>query len=204
MKLLAVITARANSFRLPGKNLKKIKNKSLVEITIDFIKKIESIDDILITSDSKKINNLAKKKNIKVVNKRPIGLSSIKTPSAFTVIHAVKWYEKNYKKKVDAIALFQPTTPFRDKFFIKKCIEKFFLLRKTVASSNINFKKKNLNLTDGSIYIINERELFKLKSFNEKNAVKIYSKSNINSIDIDNFNDFNKARKLANVIKDKI
>ena len=65
MKLLGVITARANSSRLPGKNLKKIKNKTLIEITIEFIKKVENIDDILITSDSAKINNIAKKKVLK-------------------------------------------------------------------------------------------------------------------------------------------
>jgi CMP-N-acetylneuraminic acid synthetase len=200
MKLLAIITARANSTRLPGKNLKKIKNKSLVEITIDFIKKIEHIDDILITSDSKKINDIAKKKNIKIVDKRPIGLSSIKTSSALTVIHAVKWYEKHYKNIIDAIVLFQPTTPFRNKIFIKKCIEKFFLLKKTVASCNICFKRGNLNLSDGSIYIINKKELFRLRSFNEKNAYKIYSKNITNSIDIDNFEDLSKARRLANVI----
>jgi len=204
MKLLGVITARANSSRLPGKNLKKIKNKTLIEITIEFIKKVENIDDILITSDSAKINNIAKKKGIKVVEKRPSGLSSITTTSALTVIHAVKWYEKKYKKKVEAIALFQPTTPFRSVSFIKKCINKFFLFRERVASSNIYYKKKNSSLTDGSIYIIDKKELFRLKSFNEKNAIKIYSKSAVNSIDIDNFKDLNKALRLSNVIKNKI
>lgn len=201
MKLIGVIPARANSFRIPGKNLKKIKNKSLVEITIDFLKKVKTLDDILITTDSEKIKNIGKKKNIKVVEKRPFGLSSKTTPSAFTVIHAVKWYENNYKKKVDAIALFQPTTPFRDIHFIKKCIDKFILLGTTIASSNFSLKKKNTNLTDGSIYIIKKEELFRLKSFNEKNAIKIYSKNTINSIDIDNYDDLVKAQKLCNVIK---
>ena len=62
-------------------------------------------------------------------------------------------------------------------------------------------KKKNTNLTDGSIYIIKKEELFRLKSFNEKNAIKIYSKNTINSIDIDNYDDLVKAQKLCNVIK---
>ena len=65
-------------------------------------------------------------------------------------------------------------------------------------------KKKNSSLTDGSIYIIAKKELFRLKSFNEKNAIKIYSKSAVNSIDIDNFKDLNKALRLSNVIKNKI
>ena len=35
MNLLGIITARAHSTRIPHKNLKKIKNKCLVEITMD-------------------------------------------------------------------------------------------------------------------------------------------------------------------------
>jgi len=61
-----------------------------------------------------------------------------------------------------------------------------------------------MSLTDGSIYIIDKKELFRLKSFNEKNAIKIYSKSAVNSLDIDNFKDLNKALRLSNVIKNKI
>ncbi len=201
MNLLGVITARANSLRLPKKNLRKIKNKTLIEITINFIKKIKSVEDLVVTSDSKKINDIAKKNQIKFVNKRPAGLSLNNTSSAKTTIHAVKWYENKYKKKVKAIALFQPTTPFRDKEFINLCIEKFFKLKKTVASSNIIFKKKNLNRTDGSIYLIKKDELFKLKSFNEINAIKIYSHNKFNSIDIDSFDDLYKAQKLASIIK---
>tara|TARA_B110000238_G_scaffold198189_1_gene242263 strand:- start:231 stop:503 length:273 start_codon:yes stop_codon:yes gene_type:complete len=88
--------------------------------------------------------------------------------------------------------------------FIKKCIDKFFLLRERVASSNVYYKKKNSSLTDGSIYIIAKKELFRLKSFNEKNAIKIYSKSTVNSIDIDNFKDLDKAQKLGNILKNRI
>ena len=54
MKILAVITARANSNRLKNKNLKKIKNKSLVEITIDFVFKLKKISDILLQVTQKK------------------------------------------------------------------------------------------------------------------------------------------------------
>ena len=32
-----------------------------------------------------------------------------------------------------------------------------------------------------------------------KNAIKIYSKSTVNSIDIDNFKDLDKAQKLGNI-----
>ena len=55
MNLLGIITARAHSTRIPHKNLKKIKNKCLVEITMDFVKKINYLSDAVITTDSKKI-----------------------------------------------------------------------------------------------------------------------------------------------------
>ena len=198
MKILAVITARANSTRLKNKNLKKIKNQTLVEITINFVSRIKKISDIIISSDSNKINEIAKKKQIKIVEKRPFGLSMKNTSSALTVIHGVKWYEKKFGK-VDAVALFQPTTPFRNITFINKCIDKFILKKKPVVSSLISNKKK-LNSSDGSIYLILKKDLFRLKSFNEVIATKVYSTDSKYSIDIDNMNDLERAKKLANII----
>ena len=140
MKILGVITARANSTRLPNKNLKKIKNKSLIEITINFSKKLNILFDILVTSDSKKINDIAKKNKINFVEKRPNGLSMKNTSSATTVINAIKWYEKKYEK-IDSIILLQPTTPFRDIKFVNNCIEKFLKFKKPVISVH-RLKKK--------------------------------------------------------------
>lgn len=201
MNLLGIITARAHSTRIPHKNLKKIKNKCLVEITMDFVKQINYLSDVIITSDSKKIISLANKKKFKFVEKRPRGLSSKFSRSSDTVIHAVKWYENKFKKKVDAIALFQPTTPFRDLKFINKCIEVFFNNKKTVVSSSINYFNRELKMSDGSIYLINKNDLIRLRSFNELNAKKVYSRNNINSIDIDNFEDLEKAQRLASIFK---
>ena len=107
----------------------------------------------------------------------------------------------NIKKKVDAIALFQPTTPFRDVKFINKCIEVFFNYKKTVVSSQISYFNKELKMSDGSLYLINKNDLIRLRSFDELNAKKVYSRNNINSIDIDNFEDLEKAQRLANIFK---
>ena len=197
MKILAVITARANSTRLKNKNLKKIKNKTLVEITINFIKKIKKIDDVILSSDSRRINLIAKNKNIKTVERRPYNLSTKNTPSAKTVIHAVKFYEKKFKK-IDAIALFQPTSPFRNEKFINKCIKKFLRIKKTVISSSKIGKNKLQNKPNGSLYLILKKDLFRYKRFDSNNAIKVYSNSLRQSIDIDNYSDLIKARKLAN------
>ena len=65
MKILALILARDGSLRLKNKNNKKIKNKCLVERSIEIAKKLKKkniINDILISTNSKKIFNIAKKK----------------------------------------------------------------------------------------------------------------------------------------------
>ena len=156
MKILGIITARAHSSRLFKKNLLKIKNKSLVEITLDFSKTISKLSDVIITTNSKEIISIAKSKKIKNVENRPFGLSSITASSALTVIHAIKWYELNHYK-VDAICLLQPTSPFRDLKFVNKCIDIFIKNRKTVISTNPLCEKISQNLSDGSLYIIKKK-----------------------------------------------
>lgn len=64
-KVIAIIQARMGSTRLPGKVLKKIGSKSLLEILVNRIKQSKSIDAILIATTKqkkdKKIVNLAEK-----------------------------------------------------------------------------------------------------------------------------------------------
>ena len=53
MKNIIIIPARKGSQRLKNKNLLKIKNKTLVEKTIDFSIKIKKVDKIIVSSDNK-------------------------------------------------------------------------------------------------------------------------------------------------------
>ena len=68
-KIAAIIEARMNSTRLPGKILKKIGNKPSILHTIERLKMSNKIDDIIIaTTKNKKddiLINLCEKKNIK-------------------------------------------------------------------------------------------------------------------------------------------
>ena len=60
-KILVVIPARAGSKGIKNKNLKKIKGKTLIRILSEVLANIKIIDDILISTDSDKIFNEAKK-----------------------------------------------------------------------------------------------------------------------------------------------
>ena len=62
MNNLIIIPARKNSIRLKNKNILKIKNKTLIEHTIIFAKKVLPNNNILVTTDSGKIRDIAIKK----------------------------------------------------------------------------------------------------------------------------------------------
>ena len=65
----AIIEARMNSSRLPGKMMKKILNKPIIDYLIDRLKVIKEIDQIIIATTKNKKDNLlvkfAKKKKFK-------------------------------------------------------------------------------------------------------------------------------------------
>jgi CMP-N-acetylneuraminic acid synthetase len=56
-----IIPARARSKRLPGKNVKFFRGKSLVARIIEFSIKLNICENILITTDSKEVLKVAKK-----------------------------------------------------------------------------------------------------------------------------------------------
>ena len=61
MKILALITARGGSERLPKKNILKLGGKPLVKWSIDILKDIPEICDILLSTDDKEIAKIGKK-----------------------------------------------------------------------------------------------------------------------------------------------
>ena len=60
-RIIALVPARGGSKGIKNKNLKKIKKKSLIEITSSFIDKCKIFDLKLISSDSDRILKHGKK-----------------------------------------------------------------------------------------------------------------------------------------------
>ena len=55
MSILAVIPAKSDSNRLEKKNMRKIGNKTLIEIAVDYAKKSKKINDIVVSTDSEEV-----------------------------------------------------------------------------------------------------------------------------------------------------
>lgn len=212
-ELLVIIVARKGSKRLKNKNFMYLGSKTLVERSIMFAKKLVENANIILSTDSKKILEIGKKNKILVPWIRPKNLSQDSSKSIDVALHALKWYEKNIKKK-KFILLLQPTTPFRNLIFFKKALSTIIKSKKNnyvsvsplkngaQINKNLKFKNKVLNqkknknyYLNGSMYLISTNEIKKKKSFITKSTIGMIIKEKKFLLDIDNRKDFNLAKR---------
>ena len=64
MRFLVVIPAKSGSKRLPDKNMRKIGNKTLIEIAIEYAKKSNREVSIVVSTDSSKIKDHVESANL--------------------------------------------------------------------------------------------------------------------------------------------
>ena len=124
MKILALITARGGSKRLPGKNLRILGKKPLIVWSIDVAKDIPEICDIMVSTDDVAIAAVCTDAGALVPWLRPAELATDTASSVDVVLHALDWYETE-NVIVDGLLLLQPTSPFRTKKSMLKGIELF-------------------------------------------------------------------------------
>ena len=224
MKILAIIPARKNSKRIKNKNKVLLKNKKLIEHTFLLTKKSKLFTQILLTTDDKELIKLSKKYSILAPWVRPKKISGDFSPSYNAVIHAYDWYEKNYEK-VDGVFILQPTSPFRTIKTLKEMI-KIFKKSKKKSVINVSkcnehpewmqklknntivpyiskkyFTRRSQSLAklyriNGLGYLINPLILKKEKTLIPKNSIPCINRSKIESIDIDDTQDYLIAKKI--------
>jgi glutamate-1-semialdehyde 2,1-aminomutase len=125
-KVLAIIQARYNSTRFPGKVLKKINKKSILEIIIKRLSKCQNISKIIVAcSDNKndiKIINLCKKLKIDFF----VG-------SELDVL--ARFYKASLKFQGSNILRITADCPLIDYMIVDKIINNFFLANVDYASN---------------------------------------------------------------------
>jgi CMP-N,N'-diacetyllegionaminic acid synthase len=121
MKVLGVIPARGGSKRVPGKNIKELAGKPLINYTIAAAQGSELLFDFIVTTDDEGIANTAKEAGAKVPFLRPAELSGDKVGDKPVLEHALEWYEANHGE-IDAICLLRPTSPFKTSSIIDEAI----------------------------------------------------------------------------------
>jgi len=142
-EILCIIPARGGSRGIKDKNIVKIKNKELINYTIETSIKLKKYCDIVISTDSKKIYSKCHfKKDLIFNGLRPKGLSNSKSLTKDVVKYELKKTENMLDKKYKYILLLQPTCPIRD---YKKILKSFKLIKNRKIDSVISISDVNAN-----------------------------------------------------------
>ena len=218
---LAIIPARGGSKGIKKKNLSKLNNKSLIEITALEIQKTKLFEKIIISSESQEILDHGLSIGIEII-KRPKQISKDNSRSEEAVIHVLK--RLSGKFNIKNVGLFQPTSPFRDHINIVKAFKKFkrgnfdslisvtridskymkliYETDNSILSINDDLpflprqKLPNAYLPNGAIYIAKADHFLKQKSFFSK-KMALYEMDKKSSLDIDTKKDLIKANNLV-------
>ena len=111
--VLAVIPARGGSKGLPKKNILPLVDKPLIAWSIEVGKESKYIDKLIISTDDKKIVDVAESYRCEVPFIRPEKLSSDEAATIDVLIHAFKYFTEN-NEVYDYLILLEPTSPLRD------------------------------------------------------------------------------------------
>lgn len=133
-RFLAVIPARGGSKRLSNKNIQLLGGKPLVAWTIEAANNAQVFDEIIVSTDSFKIAEIAQFYGAKIPFMRPEELAKDETTSVEVLLHTLKHYQ-SLGYSFDYVALLQPTSPFRTGAMINEAIS---LLQKQEADAIIS------------------------------------------------------------------
>ena len=124
MNILGLIPARGGSKGIPGKNIKLLAGKPLLEYTFESAKASALLSRVILSSDDPEIIQTAEKFGLETPFIRPENLAEDTTTSLEVVKHALEVL-KLKGDEYDAVCLLQPTTPFREPGLIDAAIRKF-------------------------------------------------------------------------------
>lgn len=122
MNTLVIIPARGGSKGIPGKNIKPLNGKPLIEYTIDVARGIVADSNICVSTDSQEIISVVENYGLKVPFVRPAELATDTAGTYEVLLHALNFYE-NQGNKFDNIILLQNTSPFRTINHVKEALK---------------------------------------------------------------------------------
>ena len=118
-KVIAVIPARGGSKGIPRKNIKPLCGKPLIAYTIEAALQSKYLDRTIVSTDDKKIADIARKLGAEVPFIRAKELAEDDVPLIpYVLRHAVEELERTENLNVDIVVMLQPTSPFRKARYI--------------------------------------------------------------------------------------
>lgn len=226
IKPLVIIPARGGSKGVPGKNIKLLEGKPLIQYTLEAARALFPDSQICVSTDDIKIKQVVESLGLSVPFIRPAELATDTAGTQEVLIHALHYYQaQGYF--ADTIILLQATSPFRTAQHIKEALALFnkecemvvsvketkanpyYVLREEnqegwlVKSKEGTFTRRQdcpkVYELNGAIYIITVDALLS-KGLSALERVRKYEMDELTSHDIDTLFDW----RIAEVILENI
>lgn len=223
-KILAFIPARGGSKGIKDKNIYPLCGKPLIAYTIETALASKYIDDVIVSTDSEKIAEVAKNFGAEIPFLRPKEFATDTSKTIDAILYTLAELSK-CGRIFDDFMILQPTSPLRTTNDIDNAIEKYFkfdrkslvsvskvkdspiLIRNVIVEDKME-KLLEINSTirrqdmpnfyrvNGAIYIKKISEIDEQTSFNDNEIPYIMSEEN--SVDIDEYLDLEIAKYFLN------
>lgn len=229
MRILALITARAGSKRVPGKNTRPLAGTPLLAWSVATAQGIPDICDILVSTDDEGVAAIARAAGASVPWLRPMELSGDTATSVDVALHALDRYEADVGT-VDGLLLLQPTSPFRSRETVVRGLATFkagdrrpvvgmspaqshplwcFRLEEGrlvpfCGEGGMHLRSQELPpafIVNGALYLISPQDLRERKSFYSDDMVPLLMENLREGIDIDTEWEWEMAELVANMEK---
>jgi len=214
--MLAIIPARCGSKGLPGKNIRSLCGKPMIAYTIEAALESKYIENVIVSTDCKEIEDVAKKFGAKSHFLRPEELALDNSKAIDNYIYTVDRLNNDFDYNIDNFVVLQPTSPLRTVEDIDGAID---LFQRKDADSVVSYTRelhpiewhkylteegKFENIFDerllnrqeykpsyfpnGAVYVF-DYELIKRKQYYSDNSYA-YVMPRSRSIDVDTLEDF--------------
>jgi CMP-N-acetylneuraminic acid synthetase len=133
--VLGVVTARAGSKSIPGKNTRALAGRPLIAYTLEAARASGAFDRLVLSTDDERAAAIAGEMGCEVPFVRPAELSADTTLHLPVMQHAVEWLRDHEHYVADWTMILMPTSPLRQASHIVEAIE---LARATGADSVVS------------------------------------------------------------------
>ncbi len=124
MKTIAIITARGGSKRIPKKNIKEFCGKPIIAYSIEAALRSGIFDEVMVSTDSKEIADIAKRYGANVPFLRSESTSNDYATTADVIQEVLAQYE-SIGETFGTFCCIYPTAPFITKGKLKEAMSQF-------------------------------------------------------------------------------
>lgn len=122
MTVLGVVTARAGSKGIPGKNTRALAGRPLIAYTFDAARESGVFDRLILSTDDAEAAAIALQYGCEVPFTRPASLCADDTPHLPVMQHALTWLRDHDGYVPDFVMILLPTSPLRQAVHIREAV----------------------------------------------------------------------------------